>query len=65
MDNDLLFESIKELKEELAQIDHAIRQVEAISEGRGLPGRPSRAVAAVKRARAGKRSKKPKRDNDR
>ena len=50
MDNDLLFETIKDLRHELKQVDHAICQVEAILEGRVRRGRPPKSVA---QARAG------------
>jgi hypothetical protein len=74
MDNDLVFETIKQLREELAQLDHTIKQVEALAEGRFLRGRPPRAVAKVRheaekeagrvRRRPRRRAKKDSGDND-
>lgn len=48
MDHDMLFEAIKELRHELEQVDLAIRQIEALEQGRAVRGRPPKAVAAAR-----------------
>jgi hypothetical protein len=40
MRSDLLFDTIKELRAELDRLDHVIRQVEALAQGRVRRGRP-------------------------
>jgi hypothetical protein len=45
MDTDLLFETIRELRLELARVNQAIVQVEALMEGRARRGRPPKAFA--------------------
>ena len=49
MDNDLLFETIKQLREELALLDQTIRQVVAALGGEARRGRPPMAGAAARR----------------
>jgi hypothetical protein len=58
-----LFEIIKELRAELETLDHVIRRIEAIADGRLRRGRPPKAVASVKRGLAEAIIRKP-RDND-
>lgn len=75
MNNDLLHETIKQLHDELAHVDHAIRQVEALAKGRPLRGRPPKALSAAReqaagetmrvRPRARRRQKRDSGDNDR
>lgn len=45
---DLLFETIKELQEELERVNQAIRQIEALADGRSRLGRPPKAIAAAR-----------------
>lgn len=62
MRSDALFEAIRELRQELEDLDHVIRQIEAVEAGRGRRRRPPSALARVKAARgAGPRDT---RDND-
>ena len=62
MRSDVLFETIKELRQQLEDLDHVIRQVESLVEGRSRMGRPP---AVVSRAKARLRSPLPNsRDND-
>ncbi|MEZ5366796.1 MAG: hypothetical protein R2748_31770 [Bryobacterales bacterium] len=62
MRSDLLFDAIKELRQELEDLDHVIRQVESLAEGRNRRGRPP---AVVTRAKATLRpARLDSRDND-
>jgi hypothetical protein len=58
-----LFGIIKELRAELETLDHVIRRIEGIAEGRLRRGRPPKAVASAKRGLAEAIIRKP-RDND-
>jgi hypothetical protein len=55
--DDFLFETIKELRTELEQLDLVIRQVEALVEGRARRGRPPKSVAE---ARGGLEAARPR-----
>ena len=65
MDDDTLFRTIQDLRRELEQIDHAIRQIEALEKGRGLRGRPPRAVAAAREQASAVKSRIPVRSKRR
>lgn len=42
---DMIHQAIKELRQELERVDYAIRQIEAVQEGRPLRGRPPKHVS--------------------
>lgn len=75
MHNDLLFETIKDLRKELELVDQAIRQVEALADGKPRRGRPPKAVAVARdqaesaparvRRKPRRRGKPRSSDNDR
>lgn len=70
MNDDLLFETIKQLREELERVDQTIRRVEALRSGKVRRGRPPKAVAAARQEADGtaarvraKRRRRAKRDS--
>ena len=63
MQDEVLFETIKELRAELENLDLVIRQIEALAEGRARRGRPPRAVALARKEGAA-RTPRPPRDNE-
>jgi hypothetical protein len=48
MRRDLLFDTINALRGEMEELDHVIRHVEALVEGRVRRGRPPKAVATAR-----------------
>jgi hypothetical protein len=53
MQNELLFQMIKELQAERDRLDQAILRVEALASGRARRGRPPKAVAAARKGLRG------------
>ncbi len=44
---DTIHEAIKDLRQELERIEYAIRQIEAVEQGKTLRGRPPKHVSAT------------------
>jgi hypothetical protein len=47
---DTIHQAIKELRQELERVEYAIRQIEAVEEGRALRGRPPKHVSRDQQA---------------